>query len=171
MPTLLACDPGLRYPAAAWFTDGVLVKASRVKIKVDTSEQIAKRCRDIGLAIADWCPGLPDALIVEWPQIYTADKSKGDPNNLIGLAGVGACLAGLFPNSSILSPRPREWTGNIPKSETGDPWKSPRGQRVWDRLNATERLAVVPSHDAIDAVGLGLFALGRFTRRRVFSRS
>jgi hypothetical protein len=171
MATLLACDPGLRNPAAAWFVNGVLQKASRVKVKVNTKEQIAKRCRDIALAVAYWCPSSPDQIIVEWPQIYTQDKSKGDPNNLVPLAGVGACLVGLFPDSSILSPRPRDWTGNIPKAEDGDPWASPRGKRVWDRLTPAERLTVVPSHDAVDAVGIGLWALGRFERRRVFSRS
>lgn len=169
---LLAVDPGLRYPAAAWFVNGVLQKASRVKIKKpDTSEPIAKRCRDIALEIAYWCPEAPTQIIVEWPKVYTAEKSKGDPNNLIGLAGVGACVAGLFPDSSILSPLPRDWTGNVPKAEKGDPWASPRGQRVRDRLSDAEFRSVIPSHDAVDAVGLGLFALGRFERRRVFPRS
>lgn len=171
MTTLLAVDPGLRYPAAAWFVDGVLVKATRVKVKVDTSEQIAKRCRDVALAIAHWCPESPSSLCVEWPQIYTQDKSKGDPNNLVPLAGVGACLTGLFPDSSILSPKPKDWTGNVPKTDEGDPWDSPRGQRVWERLSPSERLCVVPSHDAIDAVGIGLWALGRFQRRRTYDRS
>jgi len=170
MSTLLAVDPGLRFPAAAWFVDGVLQKASRVKVRVDTKEVMLKRCRDVALAIAYWCPSVPATICAEYPQIYTAEKSKGDPNNLTPLAGIGGCIAGLFPEARILSPKPRDWTGNVPKNETGDPWKSPRGQRVWDRLSAAERAVVIPSHDAIDSVGLGLWCLGRFERRRVFSR-
>lgn len=171
MTTLLAVDPGLRYPAAAWFVNGVLHKASRVKVKYDPKQPILERCRDISLAITDWCPDTPDKIIAEYPQVYTREKSKGDPNNLIPLACIGACLSGLYVGVPIMSPKPREWTGNVPKDEDGDPWKSPRGQRVWDRLSPAERACVIPSHDAVDAVGLGLFCLGRFERRRVFSRS
>lgn len=170
MSTLLAVDPGLRYPAGALFVGGELVKASRVKIPkgITPKTPVLERCRAIALAITDWAGVIPDVLVTEWPQIYTADKSKGDPNQLVPLAGIGACLSGLYLHARTISPRPREWTGNIKKNEDGDPWDSPRGQRVWSRLSVVERGRVVPSHDAVDAVGLGLFGLGRFERRRVY---
>lgn len=169
MSVLLAVDPGLQYPAAALFVHGELRKASRVPIPkgVTTRTPILLRCRAISFALTDYAELIPDILVVEYPQIYTQEKSKGDPNNLIPLAAMGGVLTGLYPNAVVISPKPREWTGNVPKAESGDPWKSPRGQRVWSRLSAKERLNVVPSHDAIDAVGLGLFGLGRFERRRV----
>jgi hypothetical protein len=171
MTILLAVDPGLLHPAAALFVGGNLVKASRVKIPkgVTTKDPILERCRAIAIAIADYAGCIPQKICVEYPQIYTADKSKGDPNKLVPLAAIGASLAGLYPHVPVLSPLPREWTGNVPKAEDGDPWQSPRGIRVWDRLSSAERLNVVPSHDAIDSVGLGLYALGRFSRRRVYS--
>lgn len=169
MTTLLAVDPGLRYPAAAVFQGGVLVKASRVKLKgINTKTPILERCRVIALSIVDWAQVTPDIIVSEYPQVYTRDKSKGDPNQLIPLAAIGACLAGLFPSTQIISPKPRDWTGNIPKSEDGDPWASARGRRIWGRLTPAERSCVVPSHDSVDAVGLGLYALGRFERRRVY---
>lgn len=172
MERLLAVDPGLRYPAAALFVGGVLVCASRVKVKLDTKAPMVERCRDIALAVEAWHRKQsvhdPEILVVEFPQIYTADKSKGDPNNLTPLACIDGALAALFKRSKVLSPKPKDWTGNLPKSEDGDPWKSPRGLRVWGRLTPDERKVVVPSHDAIDSVGLGLWALGRFERRRVY---
>lgn len=167
----MAVDPGLLHPAAALFIDGELKKASRVKIPrgVTTRTPILERCRAISLAVTDYAGCMPDTLVIEYPQVYTQEKSKGDPNNLVPLAAMGGALAGLYVNARVLSPRPREWTGNVPKSEDGDPWQSPRGLRVWSRLTPAERLRVVPSHDAVDAVGLGLFGLGRFDRRRVYA--
>lgn len=170
MTTLLAVDPGLRYPAGALFVSGELIKASRVKLPkgIGPKTPVLERCRAIAFAIHEWSGGAPDILVTEWPQVYTQDKSKGDPNNLIPLAGIGAVLAGFYPSARVLSPRPREWTGNVKKNEDGDPWDSPRGQRVWSRLSVVERKRVIPSHDSVDACGLGLYALGRFERRRVY---
>lgn len=170
MTVLLAVDPGLRYPAAALFKNGVLIRASRVPIPkgITTKTPILERCRGICFALVDYAGTTPDTIVVEYPQVYDASKSKGDPNHLTPLAAMGGVLAGLYPNSIVMSPKPREWTGNVPKSEDGDPWESPRGQRVWERLSPAERKNVVPSHDAVDAVGLGLFGLGRFNRKRVY---
>jgi hypothetical protein len=170
MTTLLGFDPGLSHPAGALFVSGVLQKASRVKIPkgITTKTPIAERCRAIALAVTDWAGVIPDVLVIEWPQIYTADKSKGNPNQLVPLAAMGACLSGLYLRSKVISPTPREWTGNVKKDEEGDPWASPRGLRVKSRLSDIEFKRVIPSHDAVDAVGLGLYGLGRFNRRRVY---
>lgn len=165
---LLAIDPGLRYPARAFFVDGELIVASRVPIPkgITTRTPVLERCRAIAIAlIGDY---RPDVVVTEYPQIYTREKSKGDPNKLIPLAAIGACIAGLLPDAKVVAPKPREWTGNLPKDEDGDPWLSPRGRRVWSRLTVEERARVVPSHDAVDSVGLGLYGLGRFDRRRVY---
>jgi hypothetical protein len=168
MTTLLAIDPGLRYPARAFFVDGELVAASRVPIPrgVTTRTPVLERCRAIAIAlIGDY---RPEIVVTEYPQIYTREKSKGDPNKLIPLAAIGACIAGLLPDTKVISPRPNECWGNVKKNEDGDPWESPRGRKIWKRLSVAERGRVIPSHDSIDAVGLGLFGLGRFERRRVY---
>jgi len=177
MNPLLAVDPGLLYPAASLFITGELQAASRVKVSGSASKlPIAERCRLVGQLIREWYdatkkPGdawEPEVLVVEWPKIYTADKSEGDPNDLLGLAGINCAVATLFPHAKVLSPIPREWTGNVKKSKSGDPWASPRGIRIRSRLSDLEVSRVIPSHDAVDAVGLGLWALGRFERRRVY---
>ncbi len=180
MTTLLAVDPGLLHPAAAIFRNGILEAASRVKVPASVKKlPVAERCRTIAQLIRDWYEeppywtGMinikePELLVVEWPQIYTADKLKGDPNKLVPLAGIDVAVATLFAHSKVLSPVPFDWTGNVKKNEDGDPWESPRGIRVRSRLSDAEIAVVIPSHDAVDSVGLGLWALGRFERRRVY---
>jgi hypothetical protein len=105
-----------------------------------------------------------EQVVIEWPQIYRASKSKGDPNDLPGLAGVGMAIAARL-DVEVVSYLPRQWAGGTRKAETGDPLDSPRGRLVWRCLSPDERGRVVPSHDAIDAVGLGLHHLGRLQRR------
>lgn len=176
MSILLAVDPSIRSPGAAIFVSNELAAACVLKLE-DIGGDIGHRTRYASRRICDWAraTGLPvtsaTVLIYEWPQIYAAAKSKGDPNDLPGLAAVGAGVAAMMPwHSSILTPTPREWTGGVPKSTKGDPWLSARGIRIASRLSEKELSLVPKSHDAIDAVGLGLFALGRFQRRRVISR-
>lgn len=104
------------------------------------------------------------ALVVEWPQIYVRGRSKGDPNDLLPLAGVAMALAGRL-DVEVRSYRPAQWIGQCAKAEHGDPLASPRGQLIWRELDAAERAAVRLSHDALDATGLGLASLGRLHMR------
>ncbi|MGN6103510.1 MAG: hypothetical protein ACTHU0_00155 [Kofleriaceae bacterium] len=167
---LLAVDPGTRYPAAALFDRGRLVAASRVPVPRALAKlERAERCRQIAKLIAAWAlektgGPAPRALVFEWPQVYRATKSKGDPNDLIPLAAIGTAVAALLDVEQVVSPLPREWIGGIPKVETGDPWASPRGHVLRSRIGVLELSAIVPSHDALDAVGLGMWALGRLDR-------
>ncbi len=170
--TILAVDPGLRYPAAALFIDGRLLVASRVKVPGSlTKEPIGERMRRVARLILEWTTHLPHTVVCEYPQVYVTARSKGDPNDLLPLVGIGMHLAGLL-DVPVLCPTPAEWLGgNSPKSTTGDPWTSVRGQCVARRLDAEERSRVTPSHDAIDAVGIGLWAVGRFERIQVLAGS
>lgn len=172
---LLAVDPSIRSPGVALFEGGTLIAAA--VLKVPPAEPMALRAALAARAVVGWAT-LPasqvgfavgiDAVVVEWPQWYAAGKSQGDPNDLAGLAGVGAAVAALLPYAEVRAPVPRDWIGGLPKSRTGDPWASPRGARVRARLTPAELALVPKSHDAIDAVGLGLWAVGRFQRARVF---
>jgi hypothetical protein len=99
----------------------------------------------------------------------------------------------------VLSPTPVEWTGQVPKvcpacnGKKTEPaafrfnakspkrvkrvciechnsaWGTPRGRRIWLRLTEAERALCPDQNDAIDAVGLGLHALGRLEKISVFS--
>jgi len=165
-----SADPGLRNPAAAVWDRGRLVAASRVKVPKDFSELgRAERCRRVGVLVAAWIRehAAPSAHVsvvgVEWPQVYRQGKSKGDPNDLVPLAGVDVAIACEL-DAEVLDYLPREWCGGIPKAEKGDPWASPRGVIVRSRLRDEELAAIVPSHDAVDATGIGLKFLGRLER-------
>lgn len=174
---LFAVDPSINNPGVALFRGGVLVSAERVKLDPEiASLEIGERCQRVASSIIRWGMAFdmePRTLVFEWPQSYFG-KGKGSQNDLFGLVGVGMAVAGqlgmaLLPRQialSIHTPTPAEWTGQVPKATSGDPWASPRGMRIKSRLSLEEIAAVVPSHDAIDAVGLGLYRLGRYVRQR-----
>lgn len=173
---LVSFDPGLTYPAAAIWNRGVLVGASRVPVPgVLASLDSGERYRRIARLVAEWClgrlPELPVAVATELPEIYSREREK-NPNDLFPLAFLDGAVAAYLDSAYLGSDRsvesiallPREWTGGIPKSKTGDPWLSPRGRILERRLSVDERTTIVSSHDSLDAVGIGLKVLGRLER-------
>ena len=164
---LLALDPSITRIGLALFVDGRLIDAGC--LKVTKEGHVLSRTVQAAQAVKAWC-GDADALVVEWPQIYKAKKSKGDPNKIVPLAGVCSAVAALLgcePHMYL----PRDWADNLPKCETVKGAKtSPRAYRIESRLQGGEQIvwARVKYHDAIDAIGIGLKHLGRFERSRVF---
>lgn len=175
---VLAVDPGLNAPGIALARAGRIVAADRLRVDSDWADlPVLERCNRIASAAMRW--GIvhnmePRTLIVEWPQWYPG--SPIDPSDLAGLCGIAGAVAGQLTlalaarNIAVrcLSPKPSEVWGSMPKSTTGDPWASPRGQALARRLDATEKLAVGRYHDALDAAGLALYAVGRWERIQVF---
>lgn len=170
---LLAVDPSVRSPGAALFDGTYLIAVARIPCKRVASVSDGQHWYNVAFDIVVWadgqCAQTIANLVYEKPQIYTARKSKGDPNDLIGLAGVGSAVAGILRAGSILSPTPAEWIGQLPKAVKGSAKDSPRSRRILSRLTPAELTLVPDQHDAIDAVGLGLWATGRLEPRRTFS--
>lgn len=170
---ILAVDPSLTKPGAAIYDDGRLLKASRVPIrKVPAKMSVLERAILIVDQVFAWFD-IPlehstHTLVVEYPQIYSATKSKGNPNDLLGLCVIAGVLADRIVWDKLLSPTPAQVWGNLPKTLTGDPWKSPRGHRLASRLTQEERACISKHHDALDAAGLALWAAGRWKPTRVF---
>lgn len=125
-------------------------------------------------------------VVFEKPQWYQRAKSKGDPNDLVGVAGVAANVTGILSSHHeirVFSPEPAEWIGQCPKvcpvckgkakkkcaTCAGSAWKTPRGQVIQRRLSEAELALVPDQNDAIDAVGIGLWACGRLEKISVFS--
>lgn len=168
---LVAVDPSLRSAGVAVFGEaaGDLRFAARVTLPYSAAE-CGARAENMAHKIKTTIPmalrPLVDVVVYEWPQIYTRSKSKGDPNDLIALAAIGAAFTAMMNAPIVKTPTPAEWAGQLPKTTKGDPWASPRAARVAARLTPAERVLVPDSHDAIDAVALGLWALGRFAPRR-----
>lgn len=170
---LLAIDPGLRVAGVALFDleTKTLFRAWACKSPVASpivgavawaamAEQIHK---ETAAVTQDWLRGV-ERLILEEPQVYRGSKQKGDPDDLIQLAGVDGAIVGRFDNGAdsrlFASVKPSRWKGTIDSDVMLD--------RILGKLSADEKAWIVKStrsrdfnHNAVDAVGLGLWALGR----------
>lgn len=189
---LLALDPGLNSPGIAFFGNDGLVAAARFNTLEYKDLPDGQRWLAVSRTLLAWSLPLlsqykPDPLTVifERPQVYTRMKSKGDPNHLVSIAGVAANLTGalaVYGHILVSSPHPGEWVGQLKKTChacgenkkkcpecKGSAWNTPRGRRIRSRLSPAELVLVPDQNDAIDAVGLGLFELGRLAPRTVFS--
>lgn len=175
---LRVLDPGIRQCGVALFKDGVLVAAGLAKNTVAGNR--AEACKGMASAVSAWFAWHSDSdvtstdVAVEWPQIYAsrikAGQTEGDPNDLIALAAVSALVASAGSVSS--SYLPAEWKGQLKKpKKKGDvnamavrcaAKLSPVEQAVVSSL-ATEGLS--KDHNTWDAVGIGLFHLGRLHKR------
>lgn len=168
---LLAIDPSVSSPGVALFRSGELLACDRLKVVAGGAG--APGWLHVAREIAAYAirRGVYNTVVFERPQIYRAVKSKGNPNDLIGLAGVGMAVVGLLADTlvDVLSPTPAEWIGQLPKSTTGSAKTSPRAKFILSRLAPGELELVPDQHDAIDAVGVGLWALGRLKPTRVLS--
>ena len=179
---ILVVDPSINSAGVALFKDSDLVAATT--IKVSRRGDIFARCLYIAEEIRNWChrnTPIVSTIVVEWPKIYTRDKSEGDPKNIIPLAGVAGAVAGLIAVDGLLAPSdhdlecvsylPGEWAGRVPKALTVKRAKtSPRALKIERRLTPSEMQvwAGVKYHDAVDAIGIGMYHVRRFERIRVF---
>lgn len=105
----------------------------------------------------------PDVVLIEIPRVYPRG-GKGDQNDLIDLAIRVGELRGLYRTRGLAVElvAPRTWKGTVPKDI--------HNLRVLARLSGNE-LSVLPrrsaraktlyDHNCLDAVGLGLWKLGR----------
>lgn len=161
MIALLAIDPSINSLGWARFENEVLVGAGVVTAKATIAPvylraaAIAERLRlVVDTADQVWC---------EWPQIYQrgGGRTKGDPNDLLGLAAVCGAIAASEISTHFRAVTPAQWKGQLGKEQSH--------QRIRARLHAQELTLWPESLDARDAVGIGLYALGRLTRRRVYA--
>jgi hypothetical protein len=170
---LIAIDPGLRGCGVAYFdaADGKLLSAHYAKNPATSRSSLAERTLAMAKAVLLGRKAEPwtwlDTLVLELPQIYRF-KGKGDPNeSLVPLILIDGAIQALFgaPARMYL---PHEWKGSV------DP--DVCIYRVQARLTPQEKrtVCVFPdslAHNVWDAVGIGLFHLGRFNRKRVYAAS
>lgn len=182
---LLTLDPAIGSSGAtgvALFNGAQLAAAGVIRKPAALGDGIAAQCEVARLAVAwfhAWRDGVAgsskfdgdDVLVAEWPQVYPGPRGRGkDPNRaILPLCGVVAHVSGMLPAYvQRVQYLPREWKGSI----DGDAFTA----RIYGRLSPQELAivnAVTPAglrHNAADAVGLGLFHLGRLERRHVIHR-
>lgn len=101
-------------------------------------------------------------IVIEKPQVYRAAQSKGDPNDLITLAIRVGEYKEFFQHRAdrVDLVTPAVWKGQVPKPV--------HHRRIDSKLTTEERMVVgmakvseAKKHNVWDAVGLGLFYLGR----------
>lgn len=168
---LLTLDPGLNGCGLAFFDDGALKGARYVPniagVKLHRNERVASMVRQLRDArlLAHW-PAF--VVVTECPQIYSAGKGKGNPNDLIPLAQIGAAFAWDVIGAEWVEFLPREWKGTL------DP--DVLIERIKSRLTVEEKAHVESfkrgglDHNIWDAVGIGLHHLGRLAPRRIYAR-
>ncbi len=165
VPRLLSIDPGIRGCGAALFVDSELAKAGYVKNSVLKGDDPAA-ILGMALELMTWATGSPfggvGELVIEWPQIYQSRRIGPNPNDLLPLAGIGCALAAYLElHGATTRYLPRTWRGNKPKEEVGE--------KILGRLSEDEKATVKNAgarhHNVIDAIGLGLYHIGRFSPR------
>lgn len=106
--------------------------------------------------------GYGGELAIEIPRIYPGGKGKGDPNDILNLAVMAGKILGTHDNQDAVTRyAPQAWKAQV------DP--DIMCTRVLGFLSEAERgyIAILPEsirHNAIDAVGIGLFHLKRMGR-------
>lgn len=104
-----------------------------------------------------WIAHLPNdarVIVCELPRIYSPRQSKGDPNDLVGLILQCGELCGAFGVEQVRMVRPQRWKSQHTKTMTR--------ARVRRALSDDERDQVIDDHNVYDAVGIGLWFLGRY---------
>lgn len=167
---ICAIDPGVRGVGAALFDVArkELIRAAYVQGNQDRNSPIVL-AQFVALKLVQWI-GFTEGLrrstcsaAIEVPRIYPAGQHKGDQNDLINVALVSGACASLF--NDVFQYYPREWKGTM------DPDKMT--ERIKGRLSVAESVAVsrigALDHNTFDAVGIGLFAVGRLQpERKIF---
>ncbi len=156
MSTLLAIDPGLRHCGCAYFTDGVLSRAC-LAVNYEKKLRGPKAHHAMALEVslrmnsAYWT-------VLEYPRIYPnhSNKRAEDPNDCLELAGVDGAIAA-YLGGNVSHVFPSEWKGQVPKAIMIERIKKTLTKEETQRVE----LAGAKSHNIWDAVGIGLFHLGR----------
>lgn len=169
--TLLAIDPGARYPksgvpyaGAAFFQWGECVWAGLVKAPSSippfarANHLVRKACQLANVPRTTKDPGEPlTCLAVEVPRVYTNGSAR--PEDVLQLAVVAGAFVGGVDAEFYSLPRPSEWKGTIDGKILCE--------RVMSKIaNTAERLIVLRSEGGTtthvqDALGLGFWVLGR----------
>jgi hypothetical protein len=155
---VIAIDPGACAAGVAVYRSSTLKHVAVVQGRCwhHTACQVVQWCHQDASAI-------PSVVVVERPQVYVQRHLKGDPNDLITVALMaGATVMGLRTSATeIIEYLPRTWKGQVPKDIMQ--------RRIKTRMFPSE-LAIVPdigrgiTHNLYDAVGIGMYYLGRLQK-------
>lgn len=174
---VLSVDPGIRGCGCAVWIDGKLSIAEYVKNAMQDENGLVASLI-MASCVVVWLDRCVDGVILEFPQTYGGRASKGDANDLFPLACIDGAIAEalISVNNKITVGQytPHQWKGSIGKPKNGETYIIE--SRIRDRLSDEELSRIVwpkakkLTWDVSDAIGLGLFFLGRFGTKRGFAR-
>lgn len=147
---MVSIDPGARSIAAAAWQHGVL--KDTYYYEMVTTYGLVDQLRMLIHEDED--------LFVELPQVYRQRNQKGDPNDLIAVAVTVGALKGRWKSTTLVLPR--TWKGNVPKKVTEERAKKALSA---EELARTTGIPAGKMNHVWDAIGLGLWALGRSSCR------
>jgi len=148
---LVSLDPGLRGCGVAWWNVyGELRHVAYVRNPEKTGD--GPRAWTGYERVCLW-DKRTDYFISEVPQVYRAGASKGDPDDLLQLAGVVGVFSILVSADVRIGVKPREWKGQVPKDVHHARLVKTLSAEDLEKINA----AAPPSlrHNVLDAVGIG----------------
>ena len=155
MTHLVSLDPGLRGCGVAyWNEDGSLAHVAYLRNPVKKGDGPAAWMGYDGTT-GFWYTTRVEHFISEVPQVYRVGASKGDPDDLIQLAGVVGVFSALFTATTYTGVKPREWKGQVPK----DVHHARLVKTLTPEELAMVEAAAPPSlrHNVLDAVGIGRY--------------
>ena len=169
MYKLLTIDPASHQTGVAYFVDGVLKYATvlravgdfKKKELIDYTDEKVRRAASISKQMFDVCWSFrfqprEVEVIIEYPKVYPGNQ-EADPNDMIDIALViGRLLEQLPEPLKISFPFAYEWKGQTKKKMMT--------KHIKTRLTAGEVAVMgkdVDNHNALDAVGIGLWKLRR----------
>lgn len=97
-----------------------------------------------------------DHLVIECPRLYPSQRQKADPNAMIVLGRKVGTVEEIFLREGVLIEVicPSDWKGQTSKSISG--------KRIKKALSEEETKILDKNHNAVDAVGIGLWRFGRY---------
>lgn len=153
----MGIDPGLRHCGVALLRAGNVPLAGLVKnpereargpmAHLKMAEAVSKQLRAWGVPFADM------SLAIEYPRIYPhSDQQKGDLNDIVELGGVVSAIVSWLAVEDVQVFYPQDWKAQVPKKV------------MTERIKKRAPWCESKDHNVLDAVGIGLFALGQMPR-------
>lgn len=164
---ILALDPGLQHFGCALFNDDLQLHAAAL-VRAKKNPHTVAGAFEMKALVQNWLfhQGAHELIqvVCEVPRIYPAKNRKGDLNDLITLAGFVYAVSGLSTFEPVQY-FPRDWKGTIDADVCTARIESRLSEKERERV---EECPVSLRHNVIDAVGIGLFHLGRFNARKIY---
>lgn len=159
--TLVSIDPGTEETGIALYRGGTLADVDVLRVKRSVGNKEPRASVMGRLAVERLKTWGPSRIVLEYPQVYKhGPGSEVDPDDILALVlvlGHVWCSFHAIESYKVELVRPATWKGQVPKRIMNN--------RIVGTLSPVEQQLVHDkvrsNHNALDAVGIGLWALRR----------